>query len=122
VELLLKGGVARMPRVLALVAACTLASCGGASSSDPVAVCTNVCQRYTTLCTPEAGATGMNACQGLQCSTLDQVTCRYSNMDEITAAVNACLARSTCADLQVCLATTIPAGEGCADAGAPPGG
>ena len=49
-------------------------------------------------------------------------TCQYSNTGAITAAVNACLAKTTCMDLQVCLGTTVPAGQGCDDAGTPPNG
>ncbi len=101
---------------LALSSALLLVTCGGGASSDPVAVCNQVCQRFTSLCDPDAGAAGTMNCQTMQCRMVNQTTCTYSNMSAITTAVNVCLAKTTCRDLQTCLSTTIPAGVGC-DAG-----
>ena len=105
------------PRIVVILSSALLfITCGGGASSDPVAVCKQVCQQYTALCNPDAGATATMSCETMQCSMVTQTSCTYSNMNAITAAVNACLAKTTCVDLQTCLSTTIPAGVGC-DAG-----
>lgn len=106
--------------ICGLLSALGFVGCGNSATTDPVAVCNQLCQRYASLCEAEAGSAGVTSCQSMQCSAIGQTTCKYSNMNAITTAVEACSAKSTCQDLEVCLSTTVPAGVGCNDAG--PGG
>jgi hypothetical protein len=109
--------IARARLISGMLSTLVIVACGGSPTTDPVAVCSQLCQRYASLCNSEAGPAGATSCQSMQCSAIAGTTCKYSNMGAITAAVEACSVKSTCEELQSCLSTTVPAGVGCNDAG-----
>jgi hypothetical protein len=79
-----------------------LQSCGGSSSSNTTAVCTQVCEKAAACATdagvapPESSAYCMQRCMTETCS----------NQAELVSAANTCLAKSTCADFIACAETS----------------
>jgi hypothetical protein len=70
------------------------------------------CAKQATLCGADAGTTTADCMQGCVSSETTSTGGACSNQSAILAAGNACLAKTTCAELELCVATTVPACAG----------
>jgi hypothetical protein len=101
-------------------------SCGGGSSSDPVALCNQLCNKGVS-CELDGGAEP--AASMTQCMTSCMAAAHCSNQSQLVSAANACLAKPACADFVACTAvlpdcqsTTGSGGAGAAMGGTNGGG
>jgi hypothetical protein len=101
------------------------AACGGdddSGSGDPVASCKQACNKFVSLCYPDAG--GFFNCD-TSCSPRDGGnggggTC--SNASEVSAAYKACLQKNTCEELMSCYSSVPPCQGGTGSGGSGGGG
>jgi hypothetical protein len=66
------------------------------------------CAKESSLCGTDAGTTTADCMQGCVSSETTSTGGACSNQSAILAAGNACLSKTTCADLELCVATTVP--------------
>lgn len=100
-----------------LVAALAGYGCGSSSSSN-AALCQQGCDKVASLCFAEAGAEG--ATIKMEClASCNSQPKNCTNQAAIDSAAQACLAKTTCTDLQNC---SIPACVGGTGAGGTTGG
>jgi hypothetical protein len=89
--------------------------CGGSSGGDNVALCNNLCNKANSLCVTDSGPITIPP---TDCATtctpamVAQKTTNCPNASAIVSALNACLAKTTCADLVGCEAALPQCGGG----------
>jgi hypothetical protein len=106
------------------LAVCGLGCGGSGKATDPLALCSQACEKEVPLCAP-----GATAAVTAQAVTLCKASCpttvaggtSCTNLAAIVAAYQACLDKTTCADLTDC-AGTIPACVGGGGSGGTHGG
>ena len=101
-----------------LVAGFALGAVQGCGSSSPSAesvmsLCTQGCDKLVALCDPDAGtsAATTECVPGCVASATTSTGGACSNQSAIISAGNACLSKTTCADLEACR-LTVPACAG----------
>jgi hypothetical protein len=96
------------------------AGTGGISgSSDPVVICKETCNVFISLCVAEAGATAASLAKGIcegACATSlgagdGGTASACTNSSAIASAYQACLTKTTCADVMACQ-SSVPACAG----------
>jgi hypothetical protein len=92
---------------LSLVSLSVLATCGGGSKEDPVALCKQGCTKYVSLCGDELpeGFTPAQAkalCEGLCTSSTGTGGTQCTNSSAIISAAKACQSKTTCAEYTSC--------------------
>ena len=100
-----------------LVVGFALGAVQGCGSSSPSAgsvmsLCMQGCAKQTSLCGADAGGTTADCMQSCITRETTSTGGACSNQSAILAAGNACLTKTTCVDLELCVATTVPACAG----------
>ena len=100
-----------------LVAGFALGAVQGCGSSSPSAgsvmsLCMQGCAKEASQCGADAGETTADCMQSCITRETTSTGGACSNQSAILAAGNACLSKTTCADLELCVATTVPACAG----------
>ena len=93
-----------------LVVGFALGAVQGCGSSSPSAgsvmsLCMQGCAKESSLCGADAGETMADCMQGCVSTETTSTGGACSNQSAILAAGNACLAKTTCAELELCVAT-----------------
>ena len=88
--------------------------CGSSSSGagSVMSLCMKGCAQQTSLCGADAGETTADCMQSCITRETTSTGGACSNQSAILEAGNACLTKTTCVDLELCVTTTVPACAG----------